>query len=649
MSGSMSLTFCLAVLCAFLPAVAAASTGEAESPFGRLSDQEAWKRLPAVESGGGGPLPSWARALAGSLPHTTAVMLDLDRTYRTSDSLDPKLAAAIRLAVARTIRSDYGRAYAEADLRRAGLDQAAIDRLSGDRSELPAAERAALAFAERMTTAGYTSTDAEVAGLVESFGEAKVVAIVLQIAYSNFLFRMAQALGLPLEASGALPPVDVHFARPSGEAVISTDVPAAPRPQPASGGSQSGEPKPKVNDPEWTELRFDELQRRLEAQRGRAARVSIPTWEEFRKVLPPSLYPRAKPLRIRWSLLVSGRQPLLGPAWIKTTRTFGSESKQDRVFEESLFWVVTRSLRCFYCMGHCEMLLEVAGLPRDEISRRTALLASGDWSSFPPAEQAAFAFAQADRLTLGDRLCRHHSPHRPLRPRTRARCRLVVEPLPVHDQDLGRLPAPARARQRVCRLSGPGARRGKGAKVTRTSLVSPSSRMKTPGCSSNLAILTSAAAVALLVVTAAPKVPSPTVLTTSSPRLIEPGFRRSWRLSKPRRIKAGSRRETRARALRATAAAAAHGAAELRPRHPRRAAHLKSAWTAGLGRGAARCRPWSDRTRSRPMRVIDTRFAAAAKSFVRPASLRSIKNQVVTPELARDPLVGSISRRSRIP
>jgi len=29
-------------------------------------------------------------------------------------------------------------------------------------------------------------------------------------------------------------------------------------------------------------------------------------------------------------------------------RTFGQEAKQDRVFEESLFWVVTRSIDCFY-------------------------------------------------------------------------------------------------------------------------------------------------------------------------------------------------------------------------------------------------------------------------------------------------------------
>ena len=53
-----------------------------------------------------------------------------------------------------------------------------------------------------MTTAGYASTDGEVAALVQAFGEAKVVAIVLQTAYANFLYRMTQALGLPVEPGG---------------------------------------------------------------------------------------------------------------------------------------------------------------------------------------------------------------------------------------------------------------------------------------------------------------------------------------------------------------------------------------------------------------------------------------------------------------
>ena len=39
-------------------------------------------------------------------------------------------------------------------------------------------------------------------------------------------------------------------------------------------------------------------------------------------------------------------------------------------------------------MGHCEMLLAVAGLDEDKITERTRRLAGGDWSSFPPAERA---------------------------------------------------------------------------------------------------------------------------------------------------------------------------------------------------------------------------------------------------------------------
>lgn len=45
-------------------------------------------------------------------------------------------------------------------------------------------------------------------------------------------------------------------------------------------------------------------------------------------------------------------------------------------------------------MGHCEMLLAVAGLQNNEIADRTRRLASGDWSSFTPADRAAFHFAR---------------------------------------------------------------------------------------------------------------------------------------------------------------------------------------------------------------------------------------------------------------
>ncbi len=45
-------------------------------------------------------------------------------------------------------------------------------------------------------------------------------------------------------------------------------------------------------------------------------------------------------------------------------------------------------------MGHCEMLLAVAGLDTSALQSHTQRLAAGDWSGFPPAERAAFGFAR---------------------------------------------------------------------------------------------------------------------------------------------------------------------------------------------------------------------------------------------------------------
>jgi hypothetical protein len=45
-------------------------------------------------------------------------------------------------------------------------------------------------------------------------------------------------------------------------------------------------------------------------------------------------------------------------------------------------------------MGHCEMLLAVAGLDRSAVLERTRRLASGDWSSFSSEERTAFEFAR---------------------------------------------------------------------------------------------------------------------------------------------------------------------------------------------------------------------------------------------------------------
>jgi len=64
--------------------------------------------------------------------------------------------------------------------------------------------------------------------------------------------------------------------------------------------------------------------------------------------LPADMPQRDKPIRIQWSLLNYGYQPRLTAAWLGGLRAFRQESDLAMIHYESMFWVVTRSLRCFY-------------------------------------------------------------------------------------------------------------------------------------------------------------------------------------------------------------------------------------------------------------------------------------------------------------
>ena len=94
--------------------------------------KESWQSLPPADEGNGTPLPTWARMLARSLPHTTAALLELEYLYRMEPlTLDASIAPTIkpaangshlagvaRYAVASYHKSAYGSGSAIADLKR---------------------------------------------------------------------------------------------------------------------------------------------------------------------------------------------------------------------------------------------------------------------------------------------------------------------------------------------------------------------------------------------------------------------------------------------------------------------------------------------------------------------------------------------------
>src|SRR5262249_13171830 len=149
--------------------------------------------------------PGWARALAGTLPRTTAAMLELDYLYRTSTEFDPKLRAKMRWAAARINHCSYSERYAEFDFLRAGATPHELRQLSAGEPPITPAERKAMAFARTMTRAASEVTDEEMQELIDAFGEPAVVAMVLELAYANFQDRLLLALGLEIEPEGPLP------------------------------------------------------------------------------------------------------------------------------------------------------------------------------------------------------------------------------------------------------------------------------------------------------------------------------------------------------------------------------------------------------------------------------------------------------------
>jgi alkylhydroperoxidase family enzyme len=307
------------------------------APVPVLGDEEAKSKLPKIEQGGDVPLPVWARILAEPLPNTTAAMLHLDYLHRAKSPLDPVLRGKVRWTAAHMNRSAYSEAYATADLRRAGVSNESISDLAGDLAKLPDAEREALLFARKMTLDAATVTDSEMARLRQLHGDQNTVALALLLAYANFQDRLLLAVGAQVEPGGPYPPREFVFAK-DARAVTPERPPIETRVSARSS---------VVADSDWTGIAFGELQKSMEEQRAREPRIPVPRWEDAKKALSEAAANRP-PLRIKWSLVCLGYQPELAKAWGACMSAFAADAKQDRVFEETLFWVVTRSLRCFY-------------------------------------------------------------------------------------------------------------------------------------------------------------------------------------------------------------------------------------------------------------------------------------------------------------
>lgn len=144
-----------------------------------------------------------------------------------------------------------------------------------------------------------------------------------------------------------------------------------------------------------------EMKRRIEALKLREARIPLPalTQEEIaagkRSVNNGRL--RSLYLPESWLSNRNATPNAAGGRQIDSQRQSAAfnqmQSAPDYPFKTRLFWIVSRTNDCQYCLGHQELKLRRAGMTDDQIASLDC-----KWSAFPENEQAAIRFTR--KLTL---------------------------------------------------------------------------------------------------------------------------------------------------------------------------------------------------------------------------------------------------------
>lgn len=145
-----------------------------------------------------GTAPQWVRLLA-TFPKSATTRINGMKAAAEKGSLPAKVKAEIAWTAARVDRAWYALAIARDRLKAAGFTDDQIFALDGDGKDLPEKERAAVAFARKLSSAPATVSDADVEGLRKLFTDKEVAEIVHHVCNAAFFNRVTEVAQLPLD------------------------------------------------------------------------------------------------------------------------------------------------------------------------------------------------------------------------------------------------------------------------------------------------------------------------------------------------------------------------------------------------------------------------------------------------------------------
>jgi alkylhydroperoxidase family enzyme len=309
-------------------------------------------------------------------------------------SLDYPFKTELFWIVSRTNNCQYCLGHQEMKLAVAGLKEEEIAALDGDWSEFTPVQRAAFAWARKLTYEPHRLADADVEALRKYYKDLQILEMVLSVAGNNSINRWKEGVGVPQSKElgnflrNAEKPVDPD--RPLPTKSFLTPTPEkyknlVTRVAPLQVDEKSAKPsRLAVCQRPPLEPRA-EVEKALEAARKRTPRLPLVDEEKARALLPDD-WPKG-PLP-QWVRLLANF-PRDGKSRITGIRSAEEKGDLKALLKAQVSWVIARQDRAWYAVGEARGRLKELGWSDEQIYRL-----DGDWADFTPAERALFTVAR---------------------------------------------------------------------------------------------------------------------------------------------------------------------------------------------------------------------------------------------------------------
>ncbi len=329
-----------------------------------------------------------ARTATAGTPRT-----GLGRNSDPNMTLESPFKTELFWIVSRTNNCQYCLGHQESKLLGAGLKEDEIAALDGDWSGFTPAQRAAFAFARKITYEPNNLSDADIDGLRAHYTDPQILELILSVAGNNAINRWKEGAGIPQSkdggnfnrqaASGASPSLALPstYLTPTSEGFRSSITKVAPVVRDA----RTGEPTTlTVCDRPPLESR-SAVEKALETARHRSPRLPLLDEAKARAAVSEAWPEGPMP---QWVRLVA-TFPREGVNRVTSVRAAEEKGDLTPRLKAQVSWIIARQDRAWYAAGLAKRRLKELGQTEDQID---AL--DGDWSGVAPVDRAMFTVAR---------------------------------------------------------------------------------------------------------------------------------------------------------------------------------------------------------------------------------------------------------------